>query len=154
MVTMTNEVESWGSPHYKFYGLAKDTKPTENVPENSEFRELDTGADFYFSEGSWHPSPASSDGGSSSGGASSLVIVLQDDGNGTYTGSDTNSDIYNAFRGGQPVVLDCGDGAFVMFLLSALYDQKESIYAFTARFNGDDIEWYGTGDSAVSISMT
>lgn len=105
MVTMTNEVESWGSPHYKFYGLAKDTKPTENVPENSEFRELDTGADFYYSEGSWHPSPASSDGGSSSAGAEPFIVTITVGANDEYVGDKTYKEVYDAFSAYQPCYL-------------------------------------------------
>lgn len=37
----------------EYRGLSSDTKPTENVQENSLFLELDTGDFYYFADGDW-----------------------------------------------------------------------------------------------------
>ena len=149
MVTMTNEVESWGSPHYKFYGLAKDTKPTENVPENSEFRELDTGADFYFSEGLWHPSPASSDGGSSSACAEPFIVMLTAEGS-TITGNATFGEIFNAKYAGQTVALNLGENNSSSVLDANISDNTVSL-AFV--MNGQIAQVSGAADSAISMEL-
>lgn len=51
-VTYINNVTSWQYPDYRYYGLSTDNKPTA-VPENSMFTELDTGLEYYFSDGVW-----------------------------------------------------------------------------------------------------
>lgn len=38
---------------YEFSGLSMDTKPTDNVPVNSLFLELDTGDFYYFTGTTW-----------------------------------------------------------------------------------------------------
>ena len=52
MVTKANLATSASYPLYQFYGLADDQKP-EDVAENSLFLELDTGDEYYFSDGEW-----------------------------------------------------------------------------------------------------
>lgn len=37
----------------KWIGLASDTKPSSDVPEGSEFHEIDTGMEFLYYNGAW-----------------------------------------------------------------------------------------------------
>lgn len=52
MVTYVNKVTSWNYPYMEYHGLSTDTKPTD-APVNSMFMELDTGDEYYFSDGEW-----------------------------------------------------------------------------------------------------
>lgn len=58
--------ERGGSYDYEFKGTSLDTKPTENVAENSLFYELDTGRFYYFTGSSWDEIPGAGGGGGSS----------------------------------------------------------------------------------------
>ena len=55
--------ERGGSYDYEFKGTSSDTKPTENVAENSLFYELDTGSFYYFTGSSWEEIPGAGGGG-------------------------------------------------------------------------------------------
>lgn len=84
-------------------GLSTDTKPTD-VPNGSEFREMDTGKKFLFDaeNQTWidqaNPTP--------SGGNDMFVITLSFDGSETYTVDKTYAEILAAVEDGQlPVVV-------------------------------------------------
>ena len=52
-VTYVNKITSWQYPYLEYHGLSTDNKP-DDAPENSIFVELDTGAEYYFSNGEWN----------------------------------------------------------------------------------------------------
>jgi len=51
-VTRFNLANSAEYPRYRYYCSSTDDKP-DDVPENSTLLELDTGAEYYFSDGEW-----------------------------------------------------------------------------------------------------
>lgn len=114
-VTWSNLGASWQSPHYEYRGLSTDTKPTD-VPVNSTFRELDTGASFYFSDGEWNPArlPQENSSSSSNGGSGNLLVVLSiDENDNTFATSEvTYGDVLASMRSGIPVMFILADGAY------------------------------------------
>jgi len=112
-VTWSNLGASWQSPHYEYRGLSTDTKPTD-VPVNSTFRELDTGASFYFSDGEWNPArlPQENSSSSSNGGSGNLLVVLSiDENDNTVATSEvTYGDVLASMRSGIPVMFTPADG--------------------------------------------
>jgi hypothetical protein len=74
-------VESSVHPSYEYLGLSTDQKPLD-APDNSLFRELNTGNCFYFSNGQWNHAVGGDD--SYSGGGSVEVDELNVTENGQY----------------------------------------------------------------------
>lgn len=102
MVTYINKVTSWEHPYMEYRGLSTDTKPTD-VPVNAKFVELDTGVEYYFSEGTWNIAPSPSGDGSGSGGAEKFVVTFTES-NGDITADKTIAEIIEAKEAGDIVV--------------------------------------------------
>ena len=51
-MAITNRL-SHSTNYVELEGLSSDTKPTENIGENSKFYELDTKDEYYFTDGAW-----------------------------------------------------------------------------------------------------
>lgn len=112
MVTYINRVTSWEHPYMEYRGLSTDTKPTD-APVNAKFVELDTGAEYYFSGGTWNVSPVQSGSGgnssSSGGGAEKFVVTLIED-NDEWTSDKTIAEVAEAFENNLIVVAKVYDG--------------------------------------------
>lgn len=90
--------------------------------------------------------------------AQPLIVQLQEDAQtGMWTSSNTtNYYLFKAFDEGRTVFLnfDSDRETIYITLASALLDKNNNQYAFSARFNGSDIEWYGGGNDYVSLSLS
>ena len=87
-------------------GLSTDAKPTD-VPNGSEFREMDTGKKFLYSAAGteWIEQPCCG-GGSGGGGSVEPLIVEITDNNGRYTMNEKAVTVHNAFIGGSSVIFN------------------------------------------------
>lgn len=157
-VTYSNLAASWQTPYYEYRGLSTDAKPTD-APENSRFVELDTGARFYFSNGSWHVETTTggnnsggSDGGSSAAG--SLVVTLTEDDTGEeteYAINKTMSELQTAFQAGANIYLDydgvqyplnrysLDEGESLFFWRIGQEDEQKEVAVFLDEDTGDTI---------------
>lgn len=82
-------------------GLSTDTKPTD-VPNGSEFREMDTGKDFMYDEesGDWKEQHKRGGGGGGSGTMKVTFDVQSDD---DVTADKTFEEVYQAVENGAYV---------------------------------------------------
>ena len=109
MITMVNKVTSWQYPRYKYVGLSTDDKDAlVGVPENSTFKELDTGVEYYFSDGSWNEAPTASgsnhgSGSGSGGGSAERFVVTLTQSGGTWSADESIADIVAANTAGKTV---------------------------------------------------
>ena len=90
-------------------GLSTDTKPV-NVPNGSEFREMDTGKKFLFSAAGmeWIEQPCCG-GGSGGGGSVEPLVVHVIVENGVTQLDQTSSTIYDAYLAGTPIIFYDGN---------------------------------------------
>lgn len=96
----------------RYCGLSTDTKPTDGVPNMSEFSEIDTSKKYVFDEenGQWVEDTGSG-GGSGSGKQDKITVVglAKFDGNGGFSEAEADVDyqtpISFAGHGGEFVVV-------------------------------------------------
>jgi len=123
LVTYVNRVPSWTHPFMEYHGLSTDTKPTD-APVNAKFVELDTGASFYFYNGTWNAEPAQ---GSASGGSLPANFPAEDAANANkFLGFDASGDY---------AALDAPSGA------------EKFVVTLTEDDSGDDPVW--TADKTI-----